>query len=53
MLKCETDFGRFIEPTINRSSTKDDDGNDINLRLGGASETDIPRPPGGYRDMLS
>jgi hypothetical protein len=26
---------------------------DINLRPGGASETDIPRPPEGYRDVLS
>jgi len=31
----------------------DDDDDDINLRLRGASETDILRPPEGYRDMLS
>jgi hypothetical protein len=31
----------------------DDDDDDINLRPGGASGTDIPRPPKGYRDVLS
>jgi hypothetical protein len=30
-----------------------DDDDDINLRPGGASVTDIPRPPEGYRDVLS
>jgi nitrate reductase NapAB chaperone NapD len=36
-----------------RSDDDDDDDDDINLRPGGASETDIPRPPKGYRDVLS
>ena len=36
-----------------RDSDVDDDDDDINLRPGGASVTDIPRPPEGYRDVLS
>jgi hypothetical protein len=32
---------------------RDDNDNNIDLRSGGASETNIPRPPKGYRDVLS
>jgi hypothetical protein len=43
--------GLVVSSTVERYL--DDDDDDINLRPGGASETDIPRPPEGYRDVLS
>jgi hypothetical protein len=52
-------IGQILESSLQLSFENsqrllaDDDDNDINLPLGGASGTDIPRPPKGYRDVLS
>jgi hypothetical protein len=42
-----------VYPKQAEEEEEEEDDNDINLRLGGASKTNIPRPPKGYWDVLS